>query len=72
MLPRMFTYGSTVTIDTPGPNTFVRTTNCELAGTNTNVNLGDVRSVTTGPFNMTWGGSIDHGAGPGASGPSTT
>jgi hypothetical protein len=65
LLPRMFTYGSTVTIDTPGTNTFVRTTNCELPGTSTNVNLGDIRSVTTGPFNMTWGGSIDSGAGGG-------
>jgi hypothetical protein len=63
MLPRNFTYGSTVTIDTPGPNTFVRTTNCELPGTVTNINLGDVRSVTSGPFNMTWGGTLDSGPG---------
>jgi hypothetical protein len=61
LLPRNFTYGTRVTINTPGPNTFVRTTNCE--STSTNVNLGDVQSVTTGPFLMTWGGTIDSGTG---------
>ena len=56
MMPRFFTQGTTITIDTPGPNTFVRTTNCESSFTN--INLGDVRAVTMGPFNMSWGGSI--------------
>ena len=67
MLPRLFTPGSVVTINTPGTNSLARTTNCEASVAT--VNLGDVRAVTSGPFNYTWAGSIDSGAGPNSSGP---
>lgn len=58
VMPRFFIPGSTITIDTPGPNTFIRTTNCELPGTTASVNLGPVHTVTSGPTMINWGGSI--------------
>jgi hypothetical protein len=56
ILPRYLTPGTPVTIDTPGPNDLVRTTDCET--TSNIAHLGDVRSITSGPTDMDWGGSI--------------
>lgn len=67
IMPRTFTPGTTITIDSPSPNDVARTTNCEA--TSTTVHIGDVRGVTSGPFKYTWGGSVDHGAGTGTTGP---
>lgn len=61
ILPRHFVPGSTITLDTEGPNTLIRTADCEA--TTKNANLGPVRAVTTGPFKISWGGSIDNGSG---------
>jgi hypothetical protein len=66
--PRYLTPGSPVTIDSPSPNTTNRTVDCEAHLTGV-ITLGDVRTVTSGPTKYTWGGSIDHGAGSGAQGP---
>jgi hypothetical protein len=67
LLPRYFTPGTTITLDTPGTNAINRTTNCE--STVTVVHLGPVHCITTGPHKISWGGSIDHGSGTLASGP---
>jgi hypothetical protein len=67
LMPRMFTPGSTITLDTPAPNPGTRTTNCE--STSTATDLGPIRCVTTGPFKISWGGSIDKGPGTDASAP---
>jgi hypothetical protein len=68
LLPRMFTPGSSITLDTPASATTInRTTNCE--STVTVVHLGPVHCVTTGPFKYSWGGSIDSGPGTDATAP---
>lgn len=57
ILPRMYDPAlAPYTIDTPGPNTFHRTTDCEA--TYTPINLGDVRAVTLPIQNINWGGNI--------------
>lgn len=56
VFPRFFTLGTVKEIDTPGPNTIIRTTDCE--STSTPVTLGPVKEVTSGPFLMAWGGDI--------------
>lgn len=68
LIPRYYTPGVTVTIDTPGPNTVNRTVDCEQ-NLSAVIHLGDVRAITSGPVNYAWGGSIDSGAKPGANGP---
>lgn len=67
VLPRYFTPGNSVTLDSPAPNYVVRTADCEA--TSDQINLGDVRCITTGPFKISWGGSIDKGSGTLATGP---
>ena len=61
IMPRFFTPGDTHIIDNPTPNYVVRTADCE--STSDQINLGPVRGITTGPFKISWGGSIDHGSG---------
>lgn len=62
-MPRFFVPGAVVVLNNPSPNKFVRTTNCEVSSAI--INLGDVQTVTSGPFNMSWGGTVDAGAGGG-------
>jgi hypothetical protein len=62
-MPRFFDVnGGPVTVDTPGPNSLVRTTDCEA--TSNTIPIGDVRGITYPPVKMTWAGDIDVGAGP--------
>jgi hypothetical protein len=68
IMPRFFTPGSTVTIDTPAPNRLNRTVNCEQS-ISAVIDLGPVRGVTTGPINLGWGGSLDTKPRPGNAGP---
>jgi len=65
--PRYLTPGLPHTENAPGPNTVYRTTNCE--STYTVVTIGDVQGITSGPFKISWGGSIDKGTGTLASAP---
>ena len=55
--PRFFALGSRIQIDTPGPNTVTRTTNCE--STSTPVTLGPTSEITYGPIVVKdWGGNV--------------
>ena len=55
--PRYFNPGSVITYLSPGPNYIKRTLNCE-ADNQALINIGDVKTTTTGPTNVAWGGSI--------------
>lgn len=62
-MPRFFTPGTSIVLNNSAPNKYMRTTNCEV--NSTLLDLGDIQTVTSGPFNMSWAGSIDSGAGGG-------
>lgn len=56
--PRYFTLGgSDVVIKSPGPNNFVRTTNCG-ADNQPLINLGNIMGITHDAGNVAWGGSV--------------
>lgn len=69
IMPRFYTPNTPggVIHDNPTPNDVIRTTNCET--TTSTVHIGAVRGITSGPFKISWGGSIDHGSGTLANGP---
>ena len=74
IIPRFYNpNGGPVTIQNPGPNTVIRTTDCEVGATTpvVNISLGDVKAITSGPYNMSWGGDIDKGPGSAANGTGT-
>lgn len=56
--PRYFTLGgSDVVVKSPGPNNFVRTTNCG-ADKQPLINLGNIMGITHDAGNVAWGGSV--------------
>ena len=57
LCPRFFTPGTQVVIDTAGPNTLERTVNCG-ADSQAPINLGDVRTITSGPIDIDFEGDV--------------